>query len=50
VKLAPVWIMAGHGAADSLAETMKELGFERVLFRSLDLGKLVQEIKERLVG
>ena len=49
-KLAPIWIMAGHGAADSIAEAMKKMGVERVLFRPIDMGKLVQEIKERLSG
>ena len=47
-KLVSIWIMAGHGAVDSVAEAMKELGVERVLFRPVDMGKLVQEIKERL--
>jgi DNA-binding NtrC family response regulator len=47
-KLLPIWIMAGHGTAG--AESLESRGFERVLFRPLDVGKLVQEIKERLAG
>ena len=50
VKLVPIWIMAGHGVADSVAEAMKESGYERVLFRPVDIGKLVKEIKEQLSG
>ena len=50
VKLGPMWIMAGHGEADSVAEAMKEMGVERVLFRPVEIGKLVKEIKERLSG
>ncbi|MEJ2008529.1 MAG: hypothetical protein P8Z30_10305, partial [Acidobacteriota bacterium] len=45
-KLLPVWIMAGHGTAG--AEQLEGRGFERVLFRPLDVGKLVREIKGRL--
>jgi hypothetical protein len=45
-KLVPIWVMAGHGFI--AAETLEGRGFERVLFRPLDLGKLVQQIKERL--
>ncbi len=47
-KLLPIWILAGHGATGS--EAIEGRGFERVLFRPLDLGKLVQEIKGRLPG
>ena len=45
-KLVPIWILAGHGSIETaLAEGQ---GFERVLFRPLDVGRLVQEIKDRL--
>lgn len=47
-KLLPIWILAGHGTAG--AGRLKGQGFERVLFRPLDVGKLAQEIKERLRG
>lgn len=47
-KLLPIWVLAGH--ATTGASTLKAQGFERVLFRPLDVGKLVQEIKERLAG
>lgn len=45
-KLLPVWILAGHGTAG--AGTLEGQGFERVLFRPLDIGKLVLEVKARL--
>lgn len=48
VKLLPIWILAGHGVAR--ADDLGVQGFERVLFRPLDMGKLVREIKERLAG
>lgn len=48
VKLLPVWILAGHGVAGADKEALEDLGVERVLFRPLDVGKLVEEIKERL--
>jgi CheY-like chemotaxis protein len=47
-KLLPIWILVGHGTAE--AGALEGQGFERVLFRPLDVGKLVQEIKERLAG
>jgi DNA-binding NtrC family response regulator len=47
-KLLPVWILAGHGTAG--AEVLESRGFERVLFRPVDVGKLVQEIKDRVGG
>jgi CheY-like chemotaxis protein len=47
-KLLPIWILAGHGLSD--AETLEDRGFEKVLFRPLDMGKLAQQIKERLAG
>ena len=50
VKLLPVWIMTGHGATEATAKGLENLGFERLLFRPLDIGKLVKEIKERLAA
>lgn len=47
-KLLPVWILAGHSTAG--AGRLAGQGFERVLFRPLDVGKLVLEVKERLAG
>jgi len=47
-KLLPIWIMAGRGIAE--AERLEGRSFERVLFRPIDVGKLVQEIKKRLTG
>jgi DNA-binding NtrC family response regulator len=47
-KLLPIWVLAGHGTTG--ADILAGQGFEKVLFRPLDLGKLVQEIKERLAS
>jgi len=47
-KLVPTWVMAGHGVVD--AEALEGRGFEKVLFRPLDMGKLGQQIKKRLAG
>jgi DNA-binding NtrC family response regulator len=47
-KLLPIWILAGHGTSG--AGALEGRGFERVVFRPLDVGKLVQEIKQRLEG
>jgi len=47
-KLLPIWVLAGHGTAGP--GTLEGRGFERVLFRPVDVGKLVQEIKQRLEG
>ncbi len=47
-KLLPIWVLAGHAASSS--EALEGRGFERVLFRPLDVGKLVKEIKGRLPG
>jgi len=44
-KTVPIWILAGHGPA---AQELEGRGFERVLYRPLDMGKLVGDIKERL--
>jgi DNA-binding NtrC family response regulator len=45
-KLLPIWIMAGHETAG--AGALEGRGFEKVLFRPLDVGRLVQEVKDRL--
>jgi len=45
-KLFPIWIMAGHSMAGDGA--LEGLGFERVVFRPLEAGKLVAEIKHKL--
>ncbi len=45
-KLAPIWILVGHGSAE--AESLDGRGFERILYRPIEVGKLVQEIKRRL--
>lgn len=47
-KLLPIWILAGRGT--SSAKEFEGRGFEKILFRPLDVGKLVQEIKERLAA
>ena len=47
-KLAPIWVLAGHGSAE--AESLDGRGFERVLYRPIEIGKLVQAIKQRLAG
>lgn len=44
--LEPIWALAGHGSAE--AESLDDRGFERILFRPIEVGKLVQEIKGRL--
>jgi DNA-binding NtrC family response regulator len=45
-KLVPIWILAGHSSSGPA--TPEGQGFERVLSRPLDVGRLVQEIKVRL--
>lgn len=45
-RLLPIWVLAGHSTPDE--EVLESRGFEKVLFRPLDVGKLVREIKERL--
>lgn len=45
-KLVPIWILAGHASPE--AEFLEGHGFEKVIYRPIDVGKLVQEIKERL--
>jgi DNA-binding NtrC family response regulator len=48
VKHVPIWVLAGH--ATGVAAALEGRVFERVLYRPLDMGKLVEEIKERLAG
>lgn len=45
-KLAPIWVLAGHGGAET--QSLQGWGYERVFYRPLDVGKLVQQIRERL--
>ena len=45
-KLLPIWLLAGQGAAGAAIPESRD--FERILFLPLDVGKLVQEIRERL--
>jgi DNA-binding NtrC family response regulator len=45
-KLLPIWIMAGHETA--AAGALEGRGFEKVFFRPVDVGRLVQEIRDRL--
>ena len=47
-KLIPIWVMAGHGFNDAVA--LEGRGFEKVLFRPLDVGNVLQQIKARLAG
>lgn len=47
-KLLPIWILVGRNAP--AAGTLEGRGFERVLSRPLDLGKLLEEIREWLDG
>ena len=46
VRRVPVWVIAGHSTVNE-AE-LRDRGFERVLFRPVEMGKLVQAIKQRL--
>jgi len=45
-KRIPIWIIASH--TSSVRGGLEGRGFERVLFRPVDTGKLLQEIKQRL--
>jgi DNA-binding NtrC family response regulator len=47
-RLLPIWVIAGHGIVD--AAMLEGRGFEKVFFRPLDVGKLVREIKARVVA
>jgi len=45
-KRIPIWIVASH--TSSVKGGLEGRGFERVLFRPVDMGKLLQQIKQRL--
>ena len=45
-KRIPIWIIASH--TSSVKGGLEGRGFERVLFRPVDMGKLLQQIKQRL--
>ena len=42
----PVWVIASRSAIDE--KDLQGRGFEAVLFRPVDLGKLVEQIKQRV--
>jgi len=42
----PIWIIASH--TSSVKGGLEGHGFERVFFRPLDIGKLVEQIQQRL--
>jgi len=44
----PIWVIASH--TSSVTGGLDGRGFEKLLFRPLDLGKLVEEIRQRLGG
>ncbi len=44
----PVWVIASRSATDE--KSLQGRGFEAVLFRPLDLGHLVEQIKRRVAG
>jgi len=46
-KTIPIWVLADHGVA---GQQLEGRGFERILYRPVDLGRLVKEIKDRLAG
>jgi DNA-binding response OmpR family regulator len=47
-KQLPIWMLVGKGTTG--ASELAGQGFERVLFRPINVGTLVQEVKERLAG
>jgi hypothetical protein len=47
-KRVPIWLIASR--ALNLSVGLEQCGFEAVLFRPLDMGVLVRQIKERLKG
>lgn len=47
-KLLPIWTLVGSSAPP--AGMLEGRDFEKVLIRPLDVGKLVQEIRNRLAG
>ena len=42
----PIWVIAGHTL--SVTGGLEGHGFEKLLFRPIDMGKLVEEIKQRV--
>ncbi len=44
----PVWVIASHSVIAESEDQLLARGFERVLFRPVNLGKLAAEIKRRL--
>ena len=45
-KRIPIWIIASH--TSSVKGGLEGRGFETLLFRPVDMGKLVEQIKQRL--
>jgi DNA-binding response OmpR family regulator len=45
-KRIPIWVIASH--TSSVKGGLEGRGFETVLFRPVDMGKLVEQIKHRL--
>ena len=45
-KRIPVWVIASRSVIDE--KSLQGRGFEAVLFRPVDLGKLVEQIKQRI--
>jgi DNA-binding NtrC family response regulator len=45
-KRIPIWIIASH--TSTVEGGLEGRGFETILFRPVDMGKLVQQIKQRL--
>ena len=44
----PIWIIASHTSI--VTGGLDGRGFERLLFRSVDLGRLVEQIRQQLAG
>jgi CheY-like chemotaxis protein len=45
-KRLPIWVIASHTL--SVKGGLEGRGFERLLFRPIDMGKLVEQIRQRL--
>jgi CheY-like chemotaxis protein len=45
-RAVPIWIIAGKSVA--ISKNLEGRGFERILYKPLDAGELVEEIKRRL--
>ncbi|MGD0127305.1 MAG: hypothetical protein ABSF46_18240 [Terriglobia bacterium] len=45
-KRIPIWIIASH--TSSVPGGLDGRGFERLLFRPIDLGKLVEQVRQRV--